>query len=140
MEHIIIGRFLVICICLFVSAIAFGVHFGFLSCNPTWSPYSFEDFCDDSKILMGLDGDSDTGIATNVSIEKPKKPAKKKKPKKSTKLSPFENDCVLVLMSLGVKKSTAKTDVKSFLNNKNITTVEEFLQKYMKERANVKNT
>ena len=62
---------------------------------------------------------------------------KKKKPKKSIELSPLENDCILALTSLGVKKSTAKTDVKSFLNNNNITTVEEFLQEYMKARANV---
>ena len=91
------------------------------------------------------DGDEDH-VAT-VSIEKPKKSTKKKvtkkkpkKPKKSIKLSPFENDCVSALTSLGVKKSTAKADVKSFLKNKNISTVEEFLQAYMKEQANVKNS
>ena len=88
------------------------------------------------------DGDEDH-VAT-VSIEKPKKSTKKKvtkkKPKTSTKLSPFENDCVSALTSLGVKKSTAKADVKSFLKNKNISTVEEFLQAYMKEQANVKNS
>jgi len=91
------------------------------------------------------DGDEDH-VAT-VSIEKPKKSTKKKvtkkkpkKPKKSIKLSPFENDCVSALTSLGVKKSTAKADVKSFLENRNIDTVEEFLQQYMKARANVKNS
>ena len=88
------------------------------------------------------DGDEDH-VAT-VSNEKPKKSTKKKvtkkKPKTSTKLSPFENDCVSALTSLGVKKSTAKADVKSFLKNKNISTVEEFLQAYMKEQANVKNS
>ena len=88
------------------------------------------------------DGDEDH-VAT-VSIEKPKKSTKKKvtkkKPKTSTKLSPFENDCVSALTSLGVKKSTAKADVKSFLENRNIDTVEEFLQQYMKARANVKNS
>jgi len=175
MDYIVISKFLAVSICLFISLIGFGIQFNLLTFDPKWS-YDVDDFCDDGKILLGLDGDSDTRHTVSVSAKKPikkkvakkkpveKKPVEKKvvkhkptknrvvkrkavqkkvvtkNPKKSTKLSPLENDCILALTSLGVKKSPAKIDVKSFFNNKNITTVEDFLQKYMKEQANVKNT
>jgi len=170
MDYIVISKFLAASICLFISLIGFGIQFNLLTFDPKWS-YDVDDFCDDGKILLGLDDDSDTRHTVSVSAKKPikkkvakKKPVKKKpvknkvvkhkptknrvvkrtvvkkkKPKKSIELSPLQNDCILALTSLGVKKSTAKTDVKTFLNN-NITTVEDFLQKYMKEQANVKNT
>jgi hypothetical protein len=180
MDYIVISKFLAVSICLFISLIGFGIQFNLLTFDPKWS-YDVDDFCDDGKILLGLDDDSDTRHTVSVSAKKPikkkvakkkvakKKPVKKKhvekkvvkhkptkhkptknrvakrtvvkkkKPKKSIELSPLQNDCILALTSLGVKKSTAKTDVKSFFNNNNITTVEDFLQKYMKEQANVKN-
>jgi hypothetical protein len=155
--------------------VGFGIQFNLLTFDPKWS-YDVDDFCDDGKILLGLDDDSNTRRAVPVSPKKPikkkvaknksvkKKPVREKvakqkpiknrvvkrkvvqkkvvtkNPKKSTSLSPLENDCILALTSLGVKKSTAKSDVKSFLENRNITTVEDFLQKYMKEQANVKNS
>jgi len=146
MDHVVIGRFLALCICLFIAIIAFGIHFKFLTFNPEWS-YDADDLLDDGKILLGLDRTISNDYTTTVSATKhtkhTKKPVNKtvkpvkKKPQKSKKLSPFENDCILALVSLGVKKSAAKSDVKSFLKNKNITRVEEFLQAYMKERANV---
>jgi hypothetical protein len=175
MDYTVISQCLAGCIFLFISLIGFGIQFNLLTFDPKWS-YDVDDFCDDGKILLGLDDDSNTRRAVPVSAKKPikkkvskKRPVKKKvvkhkvvkekpiknrvvkrkavqkkvvtkNPKKSTKLSPLENDCILALTSLGVKKSTAKIDVKSFFNNKNITTVEDFLQKYMKEQANVKNT
>ena len=176
MDYTVISQCLAGCIFLFIAMIGFGIQFNLLTFDPKWS-YDVDDFCDDGKILLGLDGDSDTRHTVSVSAKKPikkkiikkkpvrKKPVRKKvvkekvirkkpiknrvvkrkvvqkkvvtkNPKKSTALSPLENDCILALTSLGVKKSTAKADVEPFLNNNNITTVEEFLQKYMKAIAN----
>lgn len=174
MDHTVISQCLAGCIFLFIAMIGFGIQFNLLTFDPKWS-YDVDDFCDDGKTLLCLDGDLNARRTVSVSAKKPikkkkiikKKPVRKKvvrkkvvkekpiknrvikrkvaqkkvvtkNPKKSTALSPLENDCILALISLGVKKSTAKADVESFLNNNdNITTVEEFLQKYMKARANV---
>jgi hypothetical protein len=119
------------------------VRFGFLTCNPPQWSYGIDDFYDDGKILLGLNREKPTDLTAAVSIDQSKDdtPVKKKKlKKKPKKLSAFENDCVLTLVSLGFKKSTAKSDVKLFLKNRNINTIEEFLQLYMKEKANVKNS
>ena len=59
----------------------------------------------------------------------------KKKPKVKTKkpVSPIENDCILALEAIGVKKSTAKSEVKAFFSNKNADTVEDFIREYLKK-------
>ena len=141
--------------------VGLGVKLNFLTFDPNHS-YDLDDLTDDGKILLGLDVDSKKPVnkkpvrkkvvkkkpaRKKVVKDKPiknkvvkRKAAKKRKPKKPIELSPLQNDCILALTSLGVKKSTAKTDVKSFFNNKNITTVENFLQQYMKDKANVKNS
>jgi len=75
-------------------------------------------------------------------IEKFTKPKKKKKPSKpkvkqpvkvKQPTSPLEEDCVLALKAVGVKKSVAKAEVKAFFSNNNVDTVEDFLREYLKK-------
>jgi len=56
--HIIISQYLAGLIMLFIAITSFGLYFGFLVRHPK-EHYDVDDFVDDTKVLLGLDIDSE---------------------------------------------------------------------------------
>lgn len=101
--------------CLFLSVL---YGFGVLSIRlPDFSEIKLAEF--ETEVPQ-------ESYAIQVVEPKPRKNKKNKKSKKK-KNNPIEDDCILALSSLGMKKTQAKKHVDDIFTNHDITSVEQFL-------------